>query len=172
MRFRFGGRHCFQNSKRLSYSFIENEIIYMHLSLIFKSPIILSILKIVTLNFTMHIFSLLLLENFLKLWKVFYLGYVSISKRCRRLLSYHQVLLCKYLHLQYSVFIIYDELKTVPQTPSHDKVSQKHATNWLEKFSRGSVIPTKLLLCIFIEISFGMGAPTLCRFVGCDPERS
>ena len=34
---------------------------------------------------------------------------------------------CKHLHLQCNVFVIYDELKAVPQRPSHDKVSQKHA---------------------------------------------
>ena len=38
-------------------------------------------------------------------------------------------LLYKYLHLQYNVFVIYDELKAVPQRPSHDKVSQNHADN-------------------------------------------
>ena len=31
------------------------------------------------------------------------------------------------LHLQYNVFVLYDELKAVFQRPSHDKVFQKHA---------------------------------------------
>ena len=51
------------------------------------------------------------------------------AKTCRRRLSYHQALLNKYLHLQYNVFVIYDESKAVPQRPSHDKVYQKHADN-------------------------------------------
>ena len=36
-------------------------------------------------------------------------------------------LLSKCLHLQYNVFVIYDESKAVPQRPSHDKVPQTHA---------------------------------------------
>ena len=52
-----------------------------------------------------------------------------LARTSRRRLSYHQVLLCKYSHLQYNVFVIYDESKTVPQRPSHDNVPQKHAAN-------------------------------------------
>ena len=36
-------------------------------------------------------------------------------------------LLNKCLHLQYNVFVIYDESKAVPQRPSHDKVPHTHA---------------------------------------------
>ena len=43
---------------------------------------------------------------------------------------YHQALFGKYLHLQYNVFVIYDEAKTVPQRPSHkstgEHLTQKH----------------------------------------------
>ena len=52
-----------------------------------------------------------------------------LARTCRRRLSYHQVLLCKYLHLQYNVFVIYDESKAVPKRQSHDNVPQKQAAN-------------------------------------------
>ena len=68
-------------------------------------------------------------------------------------MSYHQALLYKYLHLQYKVFVIYDESIAVPQRPSHDKIPQKHTANWQGNTSHRSMIPTKLLLCIFIEIT-------------------
>ena len=71
---------------------------------------------------------------------------------CRRRLSYHQALLYNNLHLQYNLFVIYDESKAVRQRPSHDKVLQKHAANCQENTSRRNMILTKLLLCIFIEI--------------------
>ena len=52
------------------------------------------------------------------------------ARTCRRRLSYYQVLLGKYLHLQYNVFVIYEDSKAVPQRPSHDKVPQKHVADW------------------------------------------
>ena len=63
------------------------------------------------------------------------------------------------VYLQYNVFVIYDESKAVPQGPSHDKVPQKHAANWQENTSHRSVVPTKLLLRIFIEITLWHGCP-------------
>ena len=39
-------------------------------------------------------------------------------------MSYHQALLCKYLHLQYNLFVIYDESKAFPRGPFDDKVPQ------------------------------------------------
>ena len=55
-------------------------------------------------------------------------------------------------------------IKAAPQRPSHDKVPhdkvpQKHAANWQGNTSQRSMIPTKLLLCIFIEISLRHGWP-------------
>ena len=37
--------------------------------------------------------------------------------------------LCKYLHLEYNISVIYDESKAVAQSQSHDKVPPKHAAN-------------------------------------------
>ena len=37
------------------------------------------------------------------------------ARTCRRRLSYHQPLLCKYVHLQNYTFIIYNESKAVHQ---------------------------------------------------------
>ena len=45
------------------------------------------------------------------------------------MLSYHRAFLCKYLHLQYNTFTIYDESKAVLQEPTHDKVPQKQAAS-------------------------------------------
>ena len=81
------------------------------------------------------------------------------ARTCRRRLSYHQALFGKYLHLQYNVFVIYDEAKAVPQRPSHNKVPQKHAANRQGNTSHRSMIPTKLLLCIFVEITLRHGCP-------------
>lgn len=50
----------FENSGKLGYSFIKNYIIYMYLSFIHKTPIILGLSKIVTSNFTIHILTILL----------------------------------------------------------------------------------------------------------------
>ena len=87
---------------------------------------------------------------------VFYPCYVST---CRRWLSCHQALFCKYLHLQCNVFVIYDEAKPVPQRPSHIKVPQKHAANRQGSTSRKSMTATKLLLCTFVEITLRHGCP-------------
>ena len=48
-----------QNSDYFRYHFIKNDIIFMHLLCIYKKPIILSLFKIDTLNFTMHILRIL-----------------------------------------------------------------------------------------------------------------
>ena len=60
----------FQNSEKFGYSFIKSDIGYMYLSFIYKNPIMLSLLEIVTLNITMYILTILtgslkimLLEN-------------------------------------------------------------------------------------------------------------
>ena len=45
----------YQNSDKFSYSFIENDVMFMNLLCIYKKSIILSIFKIDTLNFTMYI---------------------------------------------------------------------------------------------------------------------
>ena len=44
-----------QNSNYFRYRFIKNGIMFMHLLRIYKKPIILSLFKIDTLNFTMYI---------------------------------------------------------------------------------------------------------------------
>ena len=93
------------------------------------------------------------------LYSFFYHSYLSIYKACRRRLSYYQALFCKYLHLQYNVFAIYDESKAVSQRPSHDIVSKKLAEKWQWNNTHISVIPKKLLLCIFTEIILRIGAP-------------
>ena len=50
----------------------------------------------------------------------------------------------------------------VPQRPSHDKMPQKHAADWQRNTSYRSMIPAKLLLCIFIEITAQHGRPHSC----------
>ena len=55
------------------------------------------------------------------------------GRTCRRRLSYHQTVLCKYLHLQINLFIIYNESKGAPQRPSHDKVPLKTRRKLIEK---------------------------------------
>ena len=72
---------------------------------------------------------------------------------------YHQALFGKYLHLQYNVFVIYDEAKAVPQRPSHNKLPQKQAANRQGNTSHRTMIPTKLLLCIFVEITLRHECP-------------
>ena len=57
-------RSIFQNNKNFNYSFVENDIIYMYLPFIYKTPIVLRLSKIVTLNFTMYV--LVILTCFLK----------------------------------------------------------------------------------------------------------
>ena len=105
----------------------------------------------------MPFFSFFLLQNF---YIVFYPSYVSICKDLQKtVVLSHQALFCKYLHLQYNIFVIYDEAKAVPQRPSHNKVPQKHAANRQGNTSHRSMIPTKLLLCIFVEIALQHGCP-------------
>ena len=48
-----------QNSEYPRYCFIENDIMFMHLLCIYKKAIILSLFKIDTLSFTMHILTIL-----------------------------------------------------------------------------------------------------------------
>ena len=80
-----------------------------------------------------------------------------MAKTCRRRFSYHQVLLCKYVHLQYIVLIIYDNSQAVPQRQSHDKVARKHAATDRGTPHAETWFHTKLLLCIFIEITISHG---------------
>ena len=47
----------YQNNDKFSYSFIKNDIMFMYLLYIYKKPIILSLFKIHTLNFTMYILT-------------------------------------------------------------------------------------------------------------------
>ena len=55
--FRYGKKTFCQNSDKFCCSFIKNDIMFMYLLYIYKKPIILSLFKIDTLNFTMYIFS-------------------------------------------------------------------------------------------------------------------
>ena len=48
-----------QNSEKFGYSFIKNGIMFMYLLFIYKNTIIVSLFKIKTLNFTMHILTIL-----------------------------------------------------------------------------------------------------------------
>ena len=48
-----------QNNDYFRYRFIKNDIMFMHLLCIYKKPIILSLFKIDTLNFTMYILTIL-----------------------------------------------------------------------------------------------------------------
>ena len=48
-----------QSSDYFGYRFIKNNIMFMHLLCIYKKPIILSLIKIDTLNFTMYILTIL-----------------------------------------------------------------------------------------------------------------
>ena len=50
----------------------------------------------------------------------------------------------------------------VPQRPSQDKMPQKHAADWQRNTSCRNMIPAKLLLCIFIEITAQRGRPHPC----------
>ena len=52
-----------------------------------------------------------LFVSFAKFYIVFYYSYINIARTCRRRLSYDQALICKYLHLQYNAFIIYNASK-------------------------------------------------------------
>ena len=47
----------FKNIEKFRYNFIKNEIIYMDLTFIYKTPIILSLSKTVALIFTNHILT-------------------------------------------------------------------------------------------------------------------
>ena len=102
-------------------------------------------------------FSFFLLQ---KIYIVLFIIVMQVFARvCWRRLSYSQALLYKYLNLQYSVLVIYDESKAIHERPSHGKVSKKRADNWQGSTSRRSVILTKLLLCVFIEITLRHGYP-------------
>ena len=48
-----------QNSDYFGYCFVKNDIMLMYLLCIYKKPIILSLFKIDTLNFTMYILTIL-----------------------------------------------------------------------------------------------------------------
>ena len=48
-----------QNSDKFGHSFTKNDIMYMYFLCIYKKPIILSLFKIATLNFTMYILAIL-----------------------------------------------------------------------------------------------------------------
>ena len=48
-----------QNSDEFGYSFIKNDFMFMYILCIYKKPIISSSFKIDTLNFTMHILTIL-----------------------------------------------------------------------------------------------------------------
>ena len=52
-------RIIYQNSGKFGYCFIKNDIMFMYLLRIYKKPIILSLFKIDTLNFTMYISTIL-----------------------------------------------------------------------------------------------------------------
>ena len=69
-------------------------------------------------------------------------SYLSTCKDLQNTIVLSSGPLYKYLHLQYNVFVIYDESKAVHQRPSHDRVSQKHANNWQEKLT-GEHLPQK-----------------------------
>ena len=48
-----------KNSVKFGYSFIKNDVTFMYSLCIYKKPIILSLFKIYTLNFTMYILTIL-----------------------------------------------------------------------------------------------------------------
>ena len=48
-----------QNSDKFGHSFTKNDIMYMCFLCIYKKPMILSLFKIATLNFTMYILTIL-----------------------------------------------------------------------------------------------------------------
>ena len=51
-----------QNGDKFGYSFIKNDIIFMYILCIYKKTIILSLFKIETLNFTMDILKIYVIE--------------------------------------------------------------------------------------------------------------
>ena len=57
--FRCGKKIC-QNSDCFGYCFIKNDILFIYFLCIYKKPIILSLFEIDTLNFTMHILTILI----------------------------------------------------------------------------------------------------------------
>lgn len=68
-------------------------------------------------------FNLFSLSFFRKIFLWFlYPGCVSICQDLQNTIILSSALLYKLLHLQYNLFAIYDELKAVSQTPSHDKL--------------------------------------------------
>ena len=58
------------------------------------------------------------------------------------------------------VFVIYDESKAVPQGPSHDKVSQKHALTGEHLAQKRNSNKSAALL---LKSHFGMDAPAPLR---------
>ena len=50
-------KNIFSNSEKFGSSFVENGIIYLNLPFMYKSAIIGSLLKTVTLKFTMYILT-------------------------------------------------------------------------------------------------------------------
>ena len=54
------GKKAFcHNSYNFGYSFIKNDIMLMYILCIYKKPIVLSLFKIDTLNFTMYVLTIL-----------------------------------------------------------------------------------------------------------------
>ena len=48
-----------QNNDKFGYRFIKNDIMFMYILFFYQKPIILSLFKIDTLNFTMYILTIL-----------------------------------------------------------------------------------------------------------------
>ena len=61
-----------------------------------------------------------------------------------------------------NTFMIYNELKASLRN-HHDKVARRHAVDWQGNTWSKSVIPTKLLLCNFIEITLQHGCSPQIR---------
>ena len=57
-----------QSSDKFCCSFIKNDTMFMYLPYIYKKPIILSLFKIDTLNFTMYISTILTCPLKLRHW--------------------------------------------------------------------------------------------------------
>ena len=55
-----------QNSEKFGNGFIKNDIIYMNVPFIYENPIILDLLKIVTIKFTIYILTTLICMFFYK----------------------------------------------------------------------------------------------------------
>ena len=55
-----------QNNEKFRNGFIKNDIIYVNLPFIYENPIILDLLKIVTIKFTIYILTILISTFFYK----------------------------------------------------------------------------------------------------------